>query len=162
MRIYFHNHSSPTSVFCASAYLSRIITSHSAQACDGEPLRLHCPRHSTISIQTAFYGSGAARPCGSDPDPPLGALNRSCSAFTALQVHCIVWDMQHFSISLGHVWVGGCSPALVDLFGKVFSPYVLFLLQCIFFSIVLSVNCNLKQSRVVLNADCSRRLLCRS
>ncbi|XP_056267710.1 protein eva-1 homolog C isoform X2 [Pseudoliparis swirei] len=68
-----------------STYLSRIITSHSAQACDGEPLRLHCPRHSTISIQTAFYGSGAARPCGSDPDPPLGALNRSCSAFTALQ-----------------------------------------------------------------------------
>ncbi|TNN48321.1 Protein eva-1 C [Liparis tanakae] len=68
-----------------STYLSRIITSHSAQACDGEPLRLHCPRHSTISIQTAFYGSGAARPCGSDPEPPLGALNRSCSAFTALQ-----------------------------------------------------------------------------
>ncbi|AWO99760.1 putative protein eva-1 -like C [Scophthalmus maximus] len=37
-----------------------IITSHSAHACDGEPLRLHCPRHSTISIQAAFYGSGEA------------------------------------------------------------------------------------------------------
>nr|XP_040038733.1 protein eva-1 homolog C isoform X1 [Gasterosteus aculeatus aculeatus] len=68
-----------------SNYLSRIITSHSAQACDGQPLRLHCPRHSTISVQSAFYGSGAAAPCPSDPDPPLGAHNRSCSAFTALQ-----------------------------------------------------------------------------
>ncbi|XP_033996399.1 protein eva-1 homolog C isoform X1 [Trematomus bernacchii] len=68
-----------------SNYLSRIITSHSAQACDGQPLRLHCPRHSTISIQTAFYGSGEAKLCRADPDPPLGAHNHSCSAFTALQ-----------------------------------------------------------------------------
>ncbi|XP_076607511.1 protein eva-1 homolog C isoform X1 [Chaetodon auriga] len=66
-----------------SNYLSRIITSHSAHACDGQPLRLHCPRHSTISIQSAFYGSGAARLCGADP--PLRAHNHSCSAFTALQ-----------------------------------------------------------------------------
>ncbi|XP_035846814.1 protein eva-1 homolog C isoform X3 [Sander lucioperca] len=68
-----------------SNYLSRIITSHSAQACDGQPLRLHCPRHSTISIQSAFYGSGEARLCRADPDPPLRAHNHSCSAFTALQ-----------------------------------------------------------------------------
>ncbi|XP_033466806.1 protein eva-1 homolog C isoform X3 [Epinephelus lanceolatus] len=68
-----------------SNYLSRIITSHSAQACDGQPLRLHCPRHSTISIQSAFYGDGAARLCRADPDPSLRAHNHSCSAFTALQ-----------------------------------------------------------------------------
>ncbi|XP_029304189.1 protein eva-1 homolog C isoform X2 [Cottoperca gobio] len=68
-----------------SNYLSRIITSHSAQACDGKPLRLHCPRHSTISIQSAFYGSGEARLCRADLDPPLRAHNHSCSAFTALQ-----------------------------------------------------------------------------
>ncbi|XP_059207555.1 protein eva-1 homolog C [Centropristis striata] len=68
-----------------SNYLSRIITSHSAQACDGHPLRLHCPRHSTISIQTAFYGSGEARLCRADPDAPLRADNHNCSAFTALQ-----------------------------------------------------------------------------
>ncbi|XP_029029742.1 protein eva-1 homolog C isoform X2 [Betta splendens] len=67
-----------------SSYLSRIITSHSAHACDGQPLRLHCPRHSTISIQSAFYGSGGARLCTVDPDPH-GAQNHSCSAFTALQ-----------------------------------------------------------------------------
>lgn len=66
-----------------SNYLSRIITSHSALACDGQPLRLYCPRHSTISIQSAFYGSGAARLCGTEP--PAGAHNHSCSAFTALQ-----------------------------------------------------------------------------
>ncbi|KAG8007981.1 Protein eva-1-like protein C, partial [Nibea albiflora] len=64
-------------------YLSRIITSHSAHACDGQPLRLHCPRHSTISIQSAFYGSSEARLCGADP--ALRAHNHSCSAFTALQ-----------------------------------------------------------------------------
>ncbi|XP_030010814.1 protein eva-1 homolog C isoform X2 [Sphaeramia orbicularis] len=68
-----------------SNYLSRIITSHSAHACDGQPLRLHCPRHSTISIQSAFYGSGEARLCRADPDPPLRDHNHSCSAFTALQ-----------------------------------------------------------------------------
>uniref|UniRef100_UPI0037E7031B protein eva-1 homolog C n=1 Tax=Semicossyphus pulcher TaxID=241346 RepID=UPI0037E7031B len=66
-----------------SNYLSRIITSHSAQACDGQPLRLHCPRHSTISITSAFYGSGEARLCRADP--PLRAHNHSCSAYTALQ-----------------------------------------------------------------------------
>ncbi|XP_039889152.1 protein eva-1 homolog C isoform X1 [Simochromis diagramma] len=72
-----------------SDYLSRIITSHSAHACDGQPLRLHCPRHSTISIQSAFYGSSEMQLCGVAPHPPLGAHNHSCSAFTALQVHFI-------------------------------------------------------------------------
>ncbi|XP_029956410.1 protein eva-1 homolog C [Salarias fasciatus] len=66
-----------------SNYLSRIITSHSAHACDGQPLRLHCPRHSTISIQSAFYGSAEVRLCRAEQAP--GAVNRSCSAFTALQ-----------------------------------------------------------------------------
>lgn len=66
-----------------SNYLSRIITSHSAHACDGQPLRLHCPRHSTISIQSAFYGSGEVRLCRAEQT--LGAVNRSCSAFTTLQ-----------------------------------------------------------------------------
>ncbi|KAM9333817.1 protein eva-1 homolog C [Pholidichthys leucotaenia] len=68
-----------------SNYLSRIISSHSAHACDGQPLRLHCPRHSTISIQSAFYGSGKAWLCRADPEPSLRAHNHSCSAFTALQ-----------------------------------------------------------------------------
>ncbi|XP_069577201.1 protein eva-1 homolog C isoform X1 [Brachyistius frenatus] len=68
-----------------SNYLSRIITSHSAHACDGQPLHLHCPRHSSISIQSAFYGSGEVLLCQADPDPPHRTHNHSCSAFTALQ-----------------------------------------------------------------------------
>uniref|UniRef100_A0A1A8HQ04 Eva-1 homolog C n=2 Tax=Nothobranchius kuhntae TaxID=321403 RepID=A0A1A8HQ04_NOTKU len=66
-----------------SNYLSRIITSHSAHACDGMPLRLNCPRHSTISIQSAFYGSGEVQLCRKDRPPR--PYNHSCSAFTALQ-----------------------------------------------------------------------------
>uniref|UniRef100_A0A3B4YI11 Eva-1 homolog C (C. elegans) n=1 Tax=Seriola lalandi dorsalis TaxID=1841481 RepID=A0A3B4YI11_SERLL len=66
-----------TSALCLTDYLSRIITSHSAHACDGQPLRLHCPRHSTISIQSAFYGSGEAWLCRSDRDPPPRAHNHS-------------------------------------------------------------------------------------
>ncbi|KAM3602087.1 uncharacterized protein V6R79_024026 [Siganus canaliculatus] len=66
-----------------SNYLSRIITSHSAHACDGQPLRLHCPRHSTISIQSAFYGHGGTQLCGGEL--ALTGHNHSCSAFTALQ-----------------------------------------------------------------------------
>uniref|UniRef100_A0A146Z7E6 Protein eva-1 C n=1 Tax=Fundulus heteroclitus TaxID=8078 RepID=A0A146Z7E6_FUNHE len=67
-----------------SNYLSRIITSHSAHGCDGTPVRLHCPRHSTISIQSAFYGGGGGvRLC--TVEPTSGAHNHSCSALTALQ-----------------------------------------------------------------------------
>ncbi|KAM6907410.1 protein eva-1 homolog C [Xenentodon cancila] len=66
-----------------SNYRSKIITSHSARACDGTPLRLHCPRHSTISIQSAFYGSSEVWLCRADTPP--APHNHSCSAFTALQ-----------------------------------------------------------------------------
>ncbi|XP_029375000.1 protein eva-1 homolog C [Echeneis naucrates] len=68
-----------------SNYLSRIITSHSAHACDGQPLQIHCPRHSSISIQSAFYGSSDAWLCKADVDPPPRLPHHSCSAFTALQ-----------------------------------------------------------------------------
>ncbi|XP_013985302.2 protein eva-1 homolog C [Salmo salar] len=70
-----------------SKYLSRIITSHSVLACDGQQLRLYCPRHSTISIQSAFYGRADARLCTNDNVTPavVRAANCSCSAFTTLQ-----------------------------------------------------------------------------
>ncbi|XP_029598788.1 protein eva-1 homolog C, partial [Salmo trutta] len=70
-----------------SKYLSRIITSHSVLACDGQHLRLYCPRHSTISIQSAFYGRADARLCTNDNVTAAGvrAANCSCSAFTTLQ-----------------------------------------------------------------------------
>ncbi|KAM9437082.1 protein eva-1 homolog C isoform 3-T3 [Salvelinus alpinus] len=70
-----------------SKYLSRITTSHSVHACDGQQLRLYCPRHSTISIQSAFYGRADARLCTNDDVTAADAraANYSCSAFTALQ-----------------------------------------------------------------------------
>lgn len=65
-------------------YLFRIINSQSAQACDGDLLLLKCPRHSTITIQSAFYGQNAALP-GIVPGMRCQWLNNSCSASTALQ-----------------------------------------------------------------------------
>ncbi|KAI1903394.1 hypothetical protein AGOR_G00026730 [Albula goreensis] len=67
-----------------SNYLTRIIQSHYVHACDGEQLSLHCPRHSTISILSAFYGQSEALICGPTGDVDESA-NRTCSSFTALQ-----------------------------------------------------------------------------
>ncbi|XP_059824666.1 protein eva-1 homolog C isoform X3 [Hypanus sabinus] len=39
-----------------SGYLSKVLRSHTEQACDGSHVMLHCPRDTTISIQSAFYG----------------------------------------------------------------------------------------------------------
>lgn len=67
-----------------SDYLFRIINSQSAKACDGDLLLLRCPRHSTITIQSAFYGQSAALP-GIMPGMRCQWHNHSCSATTALQ-----------------------------------------------------------------------------
>lgn len=66
---------------CCPDYLFRIIISHSAHACDGELLLLSCPRHSTISVQSAFYR----------PHTPL----TYCNAPTALQVRAFNHAHQH-------------------------------------------------------------------
>uniref|UniRef100_A0A671NKK2 Protein eva-1 homolog C-like n=1 Tax=Sinocyclocheilus anshuiensis TaxID=1608454 RepID=A0A671NKK2_9TELE len=65
-------------------YLFRIINSQSVKACDGDLLLLRCPRHSTITIQSAFYGQSAALP-GIVPGMRCQWRNHSCSATTALQ-----------------------------------------------------------------------------
>ncbi|XP_069492444.1 protein eva-1 homolog C [Ambystoma mexicanum] len=39
-----------------SDYLTKLLRNHTVYACDGDHLSLQCPRHSTISIQSAFYG----------------------------------------------------------------------------------------------------------
>uniref|UniRef100_A0A8C3SYC5 SUEL-type lectin domain-containing protein n=1 Tax=Chelydra serpentina TaxID=8475 RepID=A0A8C3SYC5_CHESE len=39
-----------------SGYLTKLLQNHSVYACDGDRLSLQCPRHSTISVQSAFYG----------------------------------------------------------------------------------------------------------
>lgn len=48
-----------------SNYLWRILASHCAQAPDGRPLLLHCPRHSSVSIQAAVYGDRDDGSCSS-------------------------------------------------------------------------------------------------
>ncbi|XP_077361972.1 protein eva-1 homolog C [Festucalex cinctus] len=68
-----------------SNYLSRILSSHSASACDGQPVRLHCPRHSTVSIQNAFYGAVAAQRCPPEPSAADPSRHRSCSSSAVLQ-----------------------------------------------------------------------------
>ncbi|KAG8450247.1 hypothetical protein GDO86_002773 [Hymenochirus boettgeri] len=40
-----------------SGYLTKLLQNHTVSACDGDHLTLQCPRHSTISIQSAFYGN---------------------------------------------------------------------------------------------------------
>ncbi|XP_051971984.1 LOW QUALITY PROTEIN: protein eva-1 homolog C [Xyrauchen texanus] len=67
-----------------SNYLYRIISHHSAQACDGDILLLRCPRHSTITIQSAFYGQSEAF-TGIVPRMRCQRHNHSCSATTVLQ-----------------------------------------------------------------------------
>ncbi|XP_031427562.1 protein eva-1 homolog C isoform X2 [Clupea harengus] len=71
-----------------SKYLTKIITSQSAYGCDGEMLRLQCPRHSTVSILSAHYGLAEVRFCPSLFHTALLGkhLNHSCSASTALQL----------------------------------------------------------------------------
>ncbi|XP_018610936.1 protein eva-1 homolog C isoform X2 [Scleropages formosus] len=69
-----------------SNYLLRIIRSHSAQVCDGGQLHLQCPRHSSISVHSAFYGhSGAPRCSGALWLPEDRARNGTCSSAAALQ-----------------------------------------------------------------------------
>ncbi|XP_076130539.1 protein eva-1 homolog C isoform X1 [Alosa pseudoharengus] len=70
-----------------SKYLTKIISSHSAYGCDGEVLRLQCPRHSTVSVLSAHYGLADPRFCTSSFQTTLLGKHRnsSCSASTALQ-----------------------------------------------------------------------------
>ncbi|XP_067897170.1 protein eva-1 homolog C isoform X3 [Heterodontus francisci] len=70
-----------------SDYLSKVLRRHTEQACDGGHLNLHCPRDTTISIQSAFYGrkvpSSLLCP-GLDPRNTVEE-NLNCTAPTTLQ-----------------------------------------------------------------------------
>ncbi|XP_063059392.1 protein eva-1 homolog C [Engraulis encrasicolus] len=70
-----------------SKYLTDIISSHSLYGCEGDALQLQCPRHSTISVLSAYYGLADFQLCPSLlPTALLGKhLNISCNATTALQ-----------------------------------------------------------------------------
>ncbi|KFP77207.1 Protein eva-1 C, partial [Acanthisitta chloris] len=65
-------------------YLTKLLQNHTAYACDGEHLSLHCPRHSTISVQSAFYGQDYHM-CGTQEPETRMAEPMNCVAPTSLQ-----------------------------------------------------------------------------
>ncbi|MEE6468027.1 hypothetical protein FKM82_008145 [Ascaphus truei] len=70
-----------------SGYLAKLLQNHTVYACDGDHLTLQCPRHSTISIQSAFYGRPVhSYPKCANPSPEtMHKSSVSCVAQTAFQ-----------------------------------------------------------------------------
>ncbi|XP_051871308.1 protein eva-1 homolog C isoform X3 [Pristis pectinata] len=70
-----------------SDYLSKVLRSHTEQACDGSRLKLRCPRDTTISIQSAFYGRKVPSSllCPSLNPGNTVEENLNCTAPTTLQ-----------------------------------------------------------------------------
>ncbi|XP_048202275.1 protein eva-1 homolog C isoform X3 [Perognathus longimembris pacificus] len=66
-------------------YLTKLLQNHTAYACDGDHLNLQCPRHSTISIQSAFYGQDYQM-CSSQKPASQREDSLTCVASTTLQV----------------------------------------------------------------------------
>ncbi|KAM4522281.1 protein eva-1 homolog C isoform 3-T3 [Odontesthes bonariensis] len=76
-----------------SGYLSKVLRNYSEQACDGDFLSVRCPPRTTITVQSAFYGSrGASDPqqCPYTYQALLSSYHTQedaqyCSVSTALQ-----------------------------------------------------------------------------
>ncbi|XP_076974974.1 protein eva-1 homolog C isoform X6 [Tamandua tetradactyla] len=67
-----------------SGYLTKLLQNHTAYACDGNHLNLQCPRHSTISVQSAFYGQDD-QTCSSQQPVSHRKESLTCVAPTSLQ-----------------------------------------------------------------------------
>ncbi|XP_059542302.1 protein eva-1 homolog C isoform X2 [Myotis daubentonii] len=65
-------------------YLTKLLQNHTAYACDGDHLSLQCPRHSSISVQSAFYGQDHRACSGQGPAAQGDGL--TCVAPTTFQV----------------------------------------------------------------------------
>lgn len=70
---------------CFPGYLSKLLQNHTAYACDGDHLTLQCPRHSTISVQSAFYGQDY-RACSAQQPAAQSEDSLTCVAPTTFQV----------------------------------------------------------------------------
>lgn len=83
-------------------YLTKLLQNHTAYACDGDHLNLQCPRHSTISVQSAFYGQDY-RACSAQQPASQREDGLTCVAPTTLQVllfrRCFKM-IKRFSLSL--------------------------------------------------------------
>ncbi|XP_030893102.1 protein eva-1 homolog C [Leptonychotes weddellii] len=67
-----------------SGYLTKLLQNHTAYACDGDRLNLQCPRHSTISVQSAFYGQDYQM-CSAQQPASQREDSVACVAPTTLQ-----------------------------------------------------------------------------
>ncbi|XP_012636364.1 protein eva-1 homolog C isoform X1 [Microcebus murinus] len=67
-----------------SGYLTKLLQNHTAYACDGDHLNLQCPRHSTISVQSAFYGQDYQM-CSSQQPASQREDSLTCVAPTTFQ-----------------------------------------------------------------------------
>ncbi|XP_043855049.1 protein eva-1 homolog C isoform X3 [Dromiciops gliroides] len=67
-----------------SGYLTKLLQNHTSYACDGDRLSLQCPRHSTISVQSAFYGQDYQM-CNPQQPATMMKDHLTCMAPTALQ-----------------------------------------------------------------------------
>uniref|UniRef100_A0A8C8Z619 Eva-1 homolog C n=1 Tax=Prolemur simus TaxID=1328070 RepID=A0A8C8Z619_PROSS len=67
-----------------SGYLTKLLQNHTAYACDGDHLNLQCPRHSTISVQSAFYGQDYQM-CNSQQPASQREDSLTCVAPTTFQ-----------------------------------------------------------------------------
>ncbi|XP_044297512.1 protein eva-1 homolog C isoform X4 [Varanus komodoensis] len=67
-----------------SGYLTKLLRNHTAHACDGDLLSLQCPRHSTISVQSAYYGQ-APQLCSMQQPEAILSESLNCVASTTLQ-----------------------------------------------------------------------------
>ncbi|XP_064435565.1 protein eva-1 homolog C isoform X7 [Mirounga angustirostris] len=65
-------------------YLTKLLQNHTAYACDGDRLNLQCPRHSTISVQSAFYGQDYQM-CSAQQPASQREDSVACVAPTTLQ-----------------------------------------------------------------------------
>ncbi|KAE8621621.1 hypothetical protein XENTR_v10004899 [Xenopus tropicalis] len=70
-----------------SGYLTKLLENRTVSACDGAHLTLQCPRHSTVSVQSAFYGSPLSdhQNCSSLPAVTMHKAKMGCWVQTALQ-----------------------------------------------------------------------------
>ncbi|XP_054829790.1 protein eva-1 homolog C [Eublepharis macularius] len=67
-----------------SGYLTKLLQNHTVYACDGDHLSLQCPRHSTISVQSAYYGE-AYQLCNKPQPEAMMKAPLNCVAPTTLQ-----------------------------------------------------------------------------
>ncbi|XP_053772649.1 protein eva-1 homolog C isoform X3 [Desmodus rotundus] len=74
----------PLACVARPGYLTKLLQNHTAYACDGDRLDLQCPRHSTISVQSAFYGHDY-RACSAQQPAAGGEGHSACVAPTTLQ-----------------------------------------------------------------------------